>query len=264
MSARLLVFTGKGGVGKTTLALAACKALLADGKTVLYNSFDADHPSEADDLGIPYFDLDLEQSATEYMGRKLHSETIAHWIMKTPFFNALFAMIPGLGQMILLGHVLDRLEKDPDLHIVLDSPASGHTLSMFESTHNFHEMFKTGILADDIKKMHAWLSDAGFMSINVISLPTQMAVQEGQELAKQLIDLGLNPPTHWLNSSMLENQEIKESSDSELPHFLSSKTELEKVLRQENKFKAVLPYIASADFSQIINAIEPSVSKAMS
>lgn len=239
-------------MGKTTMALAACRALKASGKSVLYNSFDVPHPSEAASLDIPFFDLHLEKSATEYMGRKLHSETVAGWIMKTPFFNALFAMLPGLGQMILLGHVLDRLEKDPELHIVLDSPASGHTLSMFESTHNFHDMFKSGILADDIKRMHGWLSDPGFMRINVVSLPTKMAVQEGLELSTQLEELGLPKPHHWLNNSMLENIEIKSSEKSELPEFLRSKTELEEIIRSEFTFDAIIPHIAAADFSEVV------------
>lgn len=262
MSARLYVFTGKGGVGKTTLALAACRALLASGKSVLYNSFDVPHPDETVGLKVPFFDLDLEQSATEYMGRKLHSDTIASWIMKTPFFNALFSMIPGLGQMILLGHVLDRLEQDPDLHIVLDSPASGHTLSMFESTHNFHEMFKSGILADDIKRMHKLLSDEKFLSLNVVSLPSLMAVQEGQELAEQLIELGLHAPTHWLNSSMLENAEIK-TTQQELPDFLKSRTEIEAKLRQEYQFKYIVPHIGAAEFSQVVLGAEKAIQGAL-
>ena len=241
------------------MALAACRALLAEGKTVLFNSFDIPHPSEAESLGIPFFDLDLEHSATEYMGRKLHSPTVASWIMKTPFFNALFAMLPGLGQMILLGHVLDRLEKDPELHIVLDSPASGHTLSMFESTHNFHEMFKSGILADDIKKMHAWLSDPGFMHVNVVSLPTKMAVQEGQELANELTQLGLPKSRHWLNNSLLDNEEIKNHGDETLPDFLASKTQFEKELRSEFKFELVVPHIADADFSNVVKGTSKAI-----
>ena len=261
-SPRLLVFTGKGGVGKTTMALAAARALIARGEKVLYNSFDVPHPSESEFLEIPYFDLDLEASATEYMGRKLHSETIASWIMKTPFFNALFAMMPGLGQMILLGHVLDRLEKDPDLHIVLDSPASGHTLSMFESTHNFHDMFRSGILADDIKRMHKLLSDEKFMHINVVSLPTKMAVQEGIELANQLHALGLPKPKHWLNNSLQENLEIKETAES-LPDFLQAKTELEVQIRSEHHFDAIVPHVASADFSQVVLGTNTAVMGAL-
>ncbi len=247
-------------MGKTTVALAACRALIGEGKSVLYNSFDVTHPSEVVDLKIPFFDLDLEQSATEYMGRKLHSETVAHWIMKTPFFNALFSMIPGLGQMILLGHILDRLENDPDLHIVLDSPASGHTLSMFESTHNFHEMFKSGILADDIKHMHKLLSDPNFLSLNVVELPTQMAVQEGRELAAQLVAIGLHAPAHWLNSSMVENAQIKASPRESLPPFLESRVKAEEELRDEFHFDHVIPHVAAADFSEVIvetqNAIQ--------
>lgn len=259
MTARLLVFTGKGGVGKTTLALATCEALKLQGKNVFYNSFHVDHPREVENLNLDYFDLDLEDSATEYMGRKLHSETVAHWIMKTPFFKALFGMMPGLGQMILLGHVLDRLEQDPDLYIVLDSPASGHTLSMFESTHNFHEMFQTGILADDIKKMHRLLSDPKFLEIQVVSLPTEMAIQEANELSTKLVELGLNKPKHWLNSSMIENEQIKESAHDQLPEFLKIKTELETELRKEYQFHSIIPYIASSQFEQIVQMITPTM-----
>ena len=62
-------------------------------------------------------------------------------------------MIPGLGQMILLGDLVTQLESDPDLTIVLDSPSSGHAITMFESPDNYKEMLKKGLLVQDIDKI---------------------------------------------------------------------------------------------------------------
>jgi arsenite-transporting ATPase len=56
-------------------------------------------------------------------------------------------MIPGLGHMILFGHIIDELERDPELHIVIDAPASGHALTMFESTSTFETIFKGTIFS---------------------------------------------------------------------------------------------------------------------
>ncbi|MFJ6674187.1 ArsA family ATPase [Actinosynnema sp. NPDC091369] len=52
MSARLLLFTGKGGVGKTTLAAATATALAAGGRKALVVSTDPAH-SLGDALGVP-------------------------------------------------------------------------------------------------------------------------------------------------------------------------------------------------------------------
>ena len=103
--------------------------------------------------------MSTAKSAETYIAKKLSSEMVAGWIMKTPFFKSLFNMIPGLGMMILLGHIIEKLQNDPDLHIVMDSPSSGHAITMFESSHNFKEMFGKGMIVDDINRMHQFIYD---------------------------------------------------------------------------------------------------------
>ncbi|MBB5808482.1 arsenite-transporting ATPase [Saccharothrix ecbatanensis] len=69
MSARLLLFTGKGGVGKTTLAAATAAALAAGGRKALVVSTDPAH-SLGDALGVP-----LSGHVTEVEG-SLHAAQI--------------------------------------------------------------------------------------------------------------------------------------------------------------------------------------------
>ena len=72
---------------------------------------------------------------------------------ENPFFKALFQVLPP-GAHDFIGHYIKELEDDPDKFIILDSPASGHAMSMMSSLGNFKEIFKLGVLVEDIDRMN--------------------------------------------------------------------------------------------------------------
>lgn len=229
---RLYIFTGKGGVGKTTLAMAFTKYLQRTGVNVKYNCFHQ-NPEIALEaaIGLPTIEINIDMSAEIYIGRKLNSTTIASWIMKTHFFKSLFQMIPGLGHMILFGHLIDELEKDPSLVVVLDSPASGHALTMFESTSNFKAIFKNGLVVKDIDKMQNFLSGPNNLKTHVVTLATELSLTEAMDLKNELDN---NLPDTEAHTNMLVNDsfkkyfEIKKVDENLLPPFLMQKINLEK------------------------------------
>ena len=180
---RLYFFTGKGGVGKTSFALALTKFLEGEGVNVAYFNFDQSQPQKIISLlQVPTISQTTEESAQIYIEGKLGSRTVANWILKTTFFKSLLNITPSIGYMISLGHIINRLENDPSLTIVIDAPASGHTLSLFNSTHNFKEMFKVGPLVEDIYKMHNFLKKSENIKVCILCLPNIMNVQEALEL----------------------------------------------------------------------------------
>jgi anion-transporting ArsA/GET3 family ATPase len=255
---RLYVVTGKGGVGKTTLALAIAKALIKQERKVLYNSFDATpNLVLCQMVGVPVLDLKLDHSVTVYMARKLGSMTIAEWIMKTPFFSSLFAMVPGLGHMILLGHIIDMLEKDPELIIVLDSPSSGHALTMFESPINFGDIFGQGVLAEDIKRMLAFMASPNGIRTIISTLPSAMAVHEGLELKEELERRGLNDFKVVLNEYLPNTIERLHINKADLPAFMAKKCALEEeALQQFEKAPiAIFPFIPDLSPLHITNEL---------
>jgi arsenite-transporting ATPase len=256
MHPRLIIFTGKGGVGKTTLALASALHFKKNGVKVKYNSFylpvDASITSELD---LPIFNLSVEESAELYIAQKLGSKTIASFIMGTHFFKSLFQMIPGLGHMILLGHILKDLELDPTLTIVLDSPASGHALTMFQSSSNFKRIFKTGLIVKDIERMIKDLEDPNFLKTYIVSLPTELSVAEAHEVKSEINEFYSN------NSIIINNSLVKyllnnKIPESELPHFLKNKLEMEHA--HTNTFSKV-PHIPENDFKNVVIEIEKNL-----
>ncbi|MAF78629.1 MAG: hypothetical protein CME63_13065 [Halobacteriovoraceae bacterium] len=264
---RLFIVTGKGGVGKTTLAMAFAKYLKdSDSRKVLYNSFDQPLPEGLlKELSIPYFKLCMDTSAKEYIGKKLHSETVAGWIMKTPFFSSLFNMLPGLGHMILLGHIINMLEEDPELTIVIDSPSSGHAITMFESPLNFRDMFRTGLIVNDIDRMEDFLFKNKHLQVLIAALPTLMATQEAKDLAVELEQRNVKDPLFILNDLLHLNSAVQNSQNTnedhsqnndELPQFIKEKCKLElEVLKELDQSWNPIAHFSETNNKNLVTAI---------
>jgi anion-transporting ArsA/GET3 family ATPase len=186
---RLYIFSGKGGVGKTTLSRAFVRLLNGQGHKAIYLSFRgqaindiSNTNSDTQVNGVQEVFLDLEDCARSYIEKRLSSKLIASWIVKTPFFRSLINMVPGFNYLIFLGKILEMGKADPNLIIVLDAPASGHALTMVESTTNFQQIFESGVIFEDTGKMLALLNDPAYTMIHVVSLPSLMSWQEAIEL----------------------------------------------------------------------------------
>jgi arsenite-transporting ATPase len=136
---RLLLFGGKGGVGKTTCA-AATSLLLAESRPdqrILLLSTDPAH-SLADVLEIPLGD-DLRPILHGLRARELDATTVfeswrdryrGHWGDET-LDQFLELTPPGLDELVALSTILDAVQ-DEGLAIV-DTAPTGHALRLLES-----------------------------------------------------------------------------------------------------------------------------------
>jgi arsenite-transporting ATPase len=263
---RLYIFTGKGGVGKTTLSKAFVRFLKDQGHEAVYVTFQnqslsENHVGMIDKTvnGIREIALDLEEAARSYIEKKLSSRLISSWIVKAPFFRALINMMPGFSYMIYLGKMLQMGVDNPRLILVLDAPASGHALTMVESTTNFQQIFESGAIFEDTMKMLGRLNDPSFTKIHVVSLPSIMSWQEAVELKSGLkqrtpveIDITVNNCLFPLLENKLE----------QLPHGLRDKALNEKQLVQDNKseMQCILPHSLASDALSIESDLVGSLS----
>lgn len=149
---RLLMFTGKGGVGKTTCAAAAAIALADSGVDTLLFSTDPAH-SVSDSLGHPIgpeirqvpgvphlwaLEIDAASALSAFkhrFGDELYDLiTTATYLSDEDAQALLDLQLPGLDELMGLHRIMELLHQEPPRfrYLVWDSAPTGHTLRLLE------------------------------------------------------------------------------------------------------------------------------------
>jgi arsenite-transporting ATPase len=140
---RIILFTGKGGVGKTTVAAATALRLAAAGRKTLIMSTDPAH-SLADSLEVPLGSEPTEvagnlwaeqidpQKRLEENWREIQEHMIAvlNWAGLAEVEAEELSVIPGLDELFSLADVKRHHDEDPYDALVVDCAPTGETLRL--------------------------------------------------------------------------------------------------------------------------------------
>ena len=215
---RLLVVTGKGGVGKSTLSAALALAASRRGKRVLVCEVNTKEripgllggPAPGTTIGevvpgISSVNVQPKEAMREYGLMKLKFQTIYDAVFENRMVRAFLRMIPSLAETVMLGKVwFEVVAEDSgrprwDL-VILDAPATGHGLSFLRVPQVIMDTVPPGPLREDAERMHRTLTDAAMTSVQLVSLPEEMPINETMELHASIRDdLGLPLGSLFLN-----------------------------------------------------------------
>ena len=141
-SLRLLLFGGKGGVGKTTCASAAALCLAAErpDQSFLLVSTDPAHSVQDSLAGmlppgnLAVLELDAQQCLEEFRrenGDKLHAIAAAGTFLDDEDISRFLSLsLPGLDELMAFLKIVNWVEKKTYASIVVDTAPSGHTLRL--------------------------------------------------------------------------------------------------------------------------------------
>ena len=192
---RFIFFHGKGGVGKTTLSQSVARSLR--GSTLWVSLENPCYPS------IPLSHVtcihyDFLACLEEYLVLKLPSATLAHKIASQRFFQHLAQVAPGLKDLVLLGKIW--FEQKNYNQIVVDLPATGHGIALFQSIPNFIAALPPGPWQKDAQSVQATFSDPKQTKHLIITLAEALPIQEACVLHENLQRLFPdNPSFCWIN-----------------------------------------------------------------
>jgi anion-transporting ArsA/GET3 family ATPase len=223
---KVVIFCGKGGVGKTTLSLALGLHHAAEGRRVVVVS---SHPlselavtvslegleerSAQAARNLFVIHLDPKEMLADLVRKNFPVRWVARAVLESDIYNNLVEVAPGLKEFFFLARLQQLAERHaglgeaPDYDLLLwDAPATGHFLTTLRSAQAF-ETYLSGPLATAGAELARFFSNAA----NITVLPTttleEMAIAETVEMCHTLeTDFRLRPSRVLLNlaSPMVE------------------------------------------------------------
>lgn len=199
-SRRLLVVSGKGGVGRSTVALLVAQELAARGKKVLLATTAKDdrlaslcglgaldESPQSPSPGLSLLRLTPSRCVRDYAEMVLWSRRFARAIFENKVVRRLLAAIPGMEDFAVLGKVWHEATRAHNYdHVVFDGPASGHLRTTLRAPASIAETLSTGPLAKEAKSMLDSLRDPKQVGLVLVALPQAWPLTELSELVSAL------------------------------------------------------------------------------
>jgi anion-transporting ArsA/GET3 family ATPase len=209
---RLIFVTGKGGVGKSTVAAALGVSAARRGKrTIVCEVAQQERMSAVFHReGVGYreteiadslyaFSIDPQRALEEYLLQQIRIKPVYELMFKNRIFTYFAAATPGLRELVTVGKIwelaqLDRRVKKGAKYdlVIVDAPATGHGLGLLRTPKTFGDIARVGPIKRQADTIYEFITDTTLTSVVAVAWPEEMPVNETVDLQRNLKqDLGL-------------------------------------------------------------------------
>ena len=212
--------TGKGGVGKSTVAAALALRAARAGRRTLVCEVNA--PERVAPLlgappagekarealpGLSTVNVTPPEAMREYGLMVLRFRALYDVVFENRLVRYFLRVIPSLAELVMLGKILHEARAEErggrprwDL-VVVDAPSTGHAIQLLRVPSALLDTVPPGPLQRDARWMHDLLVDPVRTAVVLVTLPEEMPVNETLELDAALRSVvGLVPAALFVNA----------------------------------------------------------------
>ncbi len=217
---RVVFVTGKGGVGKTTVAVGLGLRAAAEGKRTIVcevsSQENASRMFEHTEVGFHEVEMeenlwsisiDPDESMREYVLLQLKVRAMRDMLFRSRIFNYLAAATPGLKELVTIGKIwelaqLDRKVKSGRKYdlVIVDAPATGHGIGFLQTPRTFAAIARVGPIHSQAQQLDRLITDRDHTGVAIVALPEEMPVNESAALEHDLrTDVGVAVDRVYMN-----------------------------------------------------------------
>jgi len=192
-------FTGKGGVGKSTVLAALATAAASAGRRPLIVELgvhtSSSHlfrgpnvgyaPSEVSP-GVFATRVQFEPALVDYIASRLKLRFVATLITRNRSLRRLFMAAPGVDEIVTLHRVAQLAADERWGPILVDLESTGHALMFFDLPSVLEVFLKDGPLRQVLDSATALVRDESRCAIHIVTVPEPLAVTETVQLYRGL------------------------------------------------------------------------------
>lgn len=274
-------FTGKGGVGKSTLAASFAYEIARNSASsnILLTEL-SERPFYQDFLQVPtqgYTPVRIEKLSKnlalslwspqeclrEYALHLLKIESLYKLFFENPVSRSLIQVAPGLQELAILGKVTSSVRQHgPAMNfdqIVIDAYSTGHFLSLLRAPKAMSEVIQFGPMGEQSKSIDRWIRNPDFCQIHLVCLPELFPVTETIELYQQVVqEFGLVPKVYlnkYLDLNISDLQDLSESTQNYFKNTIQIQNESVDLLKQSHVRFQKMKLQPTLDSLQLVDEI---------
>lgn len=217
LNKKLLVVSGKGGVGKTSVATALGLIAARQGKKTLIAEINAaeriaslfgikkigyEETPIAENLSA--INIDPHSAFEEYILEQIHSKKIYHLVFENKFVRSFLDATPGLNELLEIGKIWSLTERSQNRSgtgpkydlVIVDAPSTGHGLAFLDVPQVVSHAVKVGPLKSKANNIMELIQDKNKTLLLITTLAEEMPVNETLEIlekAKKEVKVATGP-----------------------------------------------------------------------